>query len=60
VEAEETTQDQWEDHMIKTTRRTALSMFAATAIGLVTAAGLSTAAQAADAIKIGILSLTSH
>lgn len=46
--------------MIRTTRRTALSMFAATAIGLVTAAGLSTAAQAADAIKIGILSLTSH
>jgi NitT/TauT family transport system substrate-binding protein len=46
--------------MIKTTRRAALSMFAATAIGLVATAGLSTAAQAADAIKIGILSLTSH
>jgi NitT/TauT family transport system substrate-binding protein len=46
--------------MIKTTRRTAISMFAATAIGLVATAAMSTAAQAADAIKIGILSLTSH
>ena len=46
--------------MIKTTRRTALSMFAATALGLVASAALTPAAQAADAIKIGILSLTSH
>ncbi|WP_081964029.1 ABC transporter substrate-binding protein [Hoeflea sp. BAL378] len=46
--------------MITTTRRTALSMFAATALGLVAGAALTPAAQAADAIKIGILSLTSH
>ncbi|OCW57665.1 ABC transporter substrate-binding protein [Hoeflea olei] len=45
--------------MISTTRRTALSLAAAAALSLA-AMPFVTAAQAADSIKIGILSLTSH
>lgn len=45
---------------MKTTRRTTVSMIAATALGLVTSLGMTAAAQAEDAIKIGILAFTSH